>query len=413
MSARKLIEIDEARGIVLETVRMLSPEAVALGSALGRVLAEDVIADEPVPAFDNSAMDGFAVRAGDIAAAAAAAPVRLRLVGESRAGRPSERTLQGGEAIAISTGAMLPRGADAVVRLEDVRATDGVVEVSSAVREGREVRRAGEDIAPGLHVLERGSALGPAQLGVLASLGRSEALCTPRPRVAVLVTGDELIAAAERPRAGSVRDTSTHSIGALARCAGGELSASALIPDDAQHTVAALAAARESADVIVVCGGVSVGRHDHVRPALDQLGARQAFWGIALKPGRPTWFGTLGETLVFGLPGNPVSAMVTFALLVRPALRALQGARNDDGGRSAVFDRDYEKPAGRAHAVRCSLHARADGWHADPTGAQGSHVLTSMLGADALAMMPTKATIVRAGERVLIEPLDWCAGVIA
>jgi len=136
MSARKLIEIDEARGIVLETVRMLSPEAVALGSALGRVLAEDVIADEPVPAFDNSAMDGFAVRAGDIAAAAAAAPVRLRLVGESRAGRPSERTLQGGEAIAISTGAMLPRGADAVVRLEDVRATDGVVEVSSAVREG-------------------------------------------------------------------------------------------------------------------------------------------------------------------------------------------------------------------------------------------------------------------------------------
>jgi molybdopterin molybdotransferase len=219
--------------------------------------------------------------------------------------------------------------------------------------------------------------------------------------------------ATERPRAGGVRDTNTHTIPALARSAGAEVADVALVPDDQELTAAALRGGAESADVIVICGGVSVGRHDHVRPALHSLGAREDFWGIALKPGRPTWFGTLGQTLAFGLPGNPVSAMVTFVLLVRPALRALQGATNEDRGWSAVLDRDYEKPAGRAHAVRCRLHARQDGWHAEPTGAQGSHLLTSMLGADALAMIPAHVTAVRAGERVSIEPLSLPVGALA
>jgi molybdopterin molybdotransferase len=413
MSARELLEIEQARQMVLQAIRPLPAAAVELDTALGLTLGEDVVAADAVPAFDNSAMDGFAVRATDLAGANASAPVILTVVGESRAGRPSDRELHDGEAISISTGAMIPAGADAVVRIEDVRAQDGHVEVRAAPPVGSEVRRAGEDIQPGQRVIEHGATLGPAELGVLASLGRAEVLCSRRPRISVLVTGDELMGAAERPRAGGVRDTNTHTIPALGRNSGAEIASATLVPDDEELTVAALEGAAESSDVIVICGGVSVGRHDHVKPALHSLGAKEAFWGIALKPGRPTWFGTLGQTLVFGLPGNPVSAMVTFVLLVRPALRALQGASARDRDLSAVLDHDYEKAAGRAHAVRCRLHAREDGWHAEPTGAQGSHVLTSMLGADVLAIIPTDVTVLRAGDRVAIEPLNEMLGALA
>jgi molybdopterin molybdotransferase len=221
----------------------------------------------------------------------------------------------------------------------------------------------------------------------------------------VVVSGDELLAPGEPMRAGGVRDSSSFSISALARLAGGEVAHIGVIRDDAEATRAAIAAALEQADVTVVCGGVSVGAHDHVRPALAALAAREVFWGIALKPGRPAWFGTVGRKLVFGLPGNPVSAMVTFVLLVGPALRALLGARERESRATAVLDHDYAKAPGRAHAVRCRLSAHADGWHAEPTGPQGSHILTSMLGADALAILPSDSAQVRAGERVEIEPL--------
>jgi molybdopterin molybdotransferase len=413
MAAKELVELDQARRMVLDAVQALAPTPIGLDAVLGRVLREDISAGAPVPAFDNSAMDGFAVRASDLTAASAASPVSLTVVGESRAGRPSELALQGGETISISTGAMLPAGADAVVKIEDALARDGVVEFAEAAAQGQDVRRAGEDIASGQRVLERGIVLGPAELGVLASLGRAHALCSPRPRVSVVVTGDELMAPGERAREGGVRDTSTHTIRALARCAGGDVGPAALVGDDLTATMGAVAAARENADVVVISGGVSVGLHDQVRPALSALGARESFWGVALKPGRPTWFGMLEGTPVFGLPGNPVSAMVTFTLLVRPALHALQGGAIDERRFSAVLDRDYEKPAGRAHAVRCRLRAQDDGWHAEPTGAQGSHILTSMLGADALAIVARNVTAVRAGERVAIEPLHGNIGVLA
>jgi molybdopterin molybdotransferase len=411
MAASELVELDQARRMVLDVVGALPPTPVVLDAALGRVLREDISAEIPVPAFDSSAMDGFAVRASDLTAASPASPVPLTVVGESRSGRPSELPLGGRETISISTGAMLPAGADAVVKIEDADTRDGVVEFAVAAVAGQDVRRAGEDVAPGQRVLEPGIVLGPAELGVLASLGRAEALCSQYPRVSVVVTGDELLAAGGPPREGGVRDTSTHTIRALARCAGANVAQAACVGDDLTATTAALAAARESADLVVTCGGVSVGRHDHVRPALRALGARESFWGVALKPGRPTWFGTLDGTPVFGLPGNPVSTMVTFILLVRPALRALQGAAIDGRRFSAVLDRDYEKPAGRAHAVRCRLRAQDDGWHAEPTGAQGSHILTSMLGADALAIVPSDVTAVRAGERVALEPLHGNVGV--
>jgi molybdopterin molybdotransferase len=405
MAPSKLVGIDEARRIVTAAVSPAQAAAFDLDDALGRVLAEDVLAGAAVPPFDSSAMDGFAVRASDVAQANAASPVALSVLGESRAGSPSTREVDGGQAIRISTGAVLPPGADAVVRVEDAQARDGVVEVLRAVGSGHDVRRAGEDIRAGATVLRRGTTLGAAELGVLASLGFGRVRCTPAPRVAVLVTGDELLAPGEEPRPGAIRDTNSHTIPALVRCAGGEAHRVERVGDDLDSTIAALRRAHGDADMILICGGISVGAHDHVRPALERLGAREAFWGVALKPGRPTWFGSLDRTPVFGLPGNPVSAMVTFLLLVRPALHALQGSAAEERTASAVIDRDYEKAAGRAHAVRCRLTTGDDGWHVEPTGAQGSHILTSMLNADALAIIPQQATRVRRGERVEIQLL--------
>jgi molybdopterin molybdotransferase len=291
------------------------------------------------------------------------------------------------------------------VRVEQTRQGNDRVQVLSAVAPGSYVRRAGDDVAAGATVLKCGTTIGPAELGMLASVGRTDATCARAPRVSVLVTGDELLAPGERSLPGAVRDSNSHTIGGLARRAGANVIRRATVGDDAQRTASAIAEAVADSDVLVLCGGVSVGAHDQVRPSLQTLGATQRFWGLALKPGHPTWFGTLDDTLVFGLPGNPVSAMVTFVLLARPALRAMQGATTAGESLTAVLDGGYRKPAGRAHALRCRVSAREDGWHVRPTGPQGSHVLSSMLAADALAIVPSDATDVPDGARVRIEAL--------
>jgi molybdopterin molybdotransferase len=398
----KLIEIERARELVLAGVVPLRAEQVPLGEALGRVLAEDAVSIEPVPGFDSSAMDGFAVRAQDTEGAGPDSPAALRDAGESRAGRPAGSTLGEGEAIRISTGAAVPAGADAVVRVEDTRSDDAGVLVEAEVEAGRDIRRAGEDFGAGETVLRRGTPIGAAEVGVLASLGLTSVPCHRRPRAHVLTSGDELIGPDEQMRPGAVRNSNAFSISALAELAGAEVAGVDSVPDDPDSTRAAIGAALD-ADVVVICGGVSVGEHDHVKPALAELGVEEAFWGIALKPGRPTWFGTRDGTLVFGLPGNPVSAMVTFLLLVRSALAVLSGSDPERHRTSARLAEDYEKRPGRAHAVRCGLELREDGWHARPTGAQGSHILTSMLGADCLAMIPTEAGSLRAGDQVQVE----------
>ena len=401
----ELIEIEQARRLVLERASPLAAEPVPLRDALGRVLASEVAAPDPVPGFDNSAMDGFAVRAADIADASADAPVSLDVVDESRAGAPASRQVGRGEAIMISTGAMVPDGADAVVRVEDTSAHDGRVDVGVAVEAGRNVRRAGEDVRSGEVVLSPGTPLGPAELGVLASIGCARPSCARRPRVAVLTTGDELREPDEPLRPGGVRNSNAHSVPALVARCGAEVARVEMVPDDPAATRAAIEASL-AADVVVLCGGVSVGEHDHVRAALAELGVDEAFWGVALRPGKPTSFGVHRDgALVFGLPGNPVSAMVTFLLLARPAIEALLGLTVERHRATAILDEEYAKKPGRTHAVRCRLELRDDGWHARSTGAQGSHVLTSMLGADALAIVPTDSGTVAAGERLEIELL--------
>jgi molybdopterin molybdotransferase len=268
---------------------------------------------------------------------------------------------------------------------------------------GNHVRRAGEDVLAGQLVIRAGTTLGPAELAVAASVGRDGLACGRRPREAVLVTGDELVGPGIPLGPGQIRDSNTTALAAQAERAGAEVLSREVVRDDLEATTAALGAALDRADVVCVSGGVSVGPHDHVKPALRSLGVEEQFWGVALKPGKPTWFGTRQQTLVFGLPGNPVSAMVTFHLFVRPALRALAGADPEDTRASAVLDEPVKRNPSRDQVLRCLLSAQEDGWHVRPTKAQESHVLTSMLGAGAFALVVAGEGEVPAGERVPVE----------
>jgi molybdopterin molybdotransferase len=391
-----LISIDEARERVLAATRPLPAEDVPLAEALGRVLAEDARAEGDLPPFDSSAMDGYAVVAGPAA--------DLPVVGESRAGSPSERPLQPGEAMRISTGAAVPEGSDAVVPVERVELSGERVRVPET-HPGDHIRRAGEDAKAGQAVIPARTELDPAGVAVLAALGNASVRCGAVPRVAVLVTGDELVEPGEPLGPGQIRDSNAYALAAQAARAGARVVSRRVVRDDRDATEAAFGAAMQEADVVIGSGGVSVGPHDHVKPALAALGVEERFWGVKLKPGKPTWFGTAPDgTLIFGLPGNPVSAMITFHLFARPALRALAGADPRAATRAtAILDVAVPRSPAREQVIRCRLDARDDGWHVAPTKEQGSHVLTSMLGAAAYALVPAGEGEVAAGERVDIE----------
>jgi molybdopterin molybdotransferase len=412
----ELITIDQARRRVLESITRLGDEAVALESALGRVLAEDVTSAIAVPPFDSSAMDGYAVVAGEGG--------ELALVGEARAGHPFSGAVAPGSAVRISTGAVVPEGADAVVPVERTTAMKEAarngVEVAHGIHAelqpdrvrvpdtepGANIRRAGEDIPLDAVVLRAGARLGPAELGVAASVGRGELRCARQPRVAVLITGDELTPPGRPLCAGRIYGSNGFALAAQAERAGAVLASRVSVPDDPDGTRAAIAQALDDADVVLVSGGVSVGPHDHVKPALHELGVEERFWGVRLRPGKPTWFGTRGDTLAFGLPGNPVSAMVTFQLFARPALAALQGAPPEAPRAMATLEEAIGRNPQREQAIRVRLRQGKHGLVARPTtGAQGSHVLTSMLGADALAFIAPGNGEVAAGERVEVELL--------
>jgi molybdopterin molybdotransferase len=398
----ELISIDEAQGRVLDAVRPLATQDVPLAEVLGRVLAEEVESAVDVPPFDSSAMDGYAVVAGPAA--------ELAVVGESRAGRPAEATVEPGKAIRISTGGAVPAGATAVVPLERSDAAGREADATGRIRvgpsaPGDNIRRAGEDVRAGSVVLAPGTPLGPAELGVAASVGRASLRCSHRPRVAVLVTGDELTEPGQPLGPGGIYSSNGWALAAQAERAGAWVTARETVPDEAAGTRAALAMALESSDAVVVSGGVSVGPHDHVKPALAGLGVEERFWGVRLRPGKPTWFGTRGKALVFGLPGNPVSAMVAFHLFVRPALAAMQGADPAAPRAGATLDEALPRHPNREQAVRVHLETFADGWRARATGPQGSHMLTSMLGATALARIAPGEGAVPAGERVEVELL--------
>jgi molybdopterin molybdotransferase len=386
-----MLSIDEARAAVLAEIRPLPAEDVAITNALGRVLAEDVTASADVPGFANSAMDGFAVRSGPSGR-------RLRIVGESRAGAPATVGLDDGEAIRISTGAMLPDGADAVLQIELVDEQDAAVVLNDDVAPGRNVRYPGEDVRAGATLLAPGTVLGPAELGVAVNAGRATLRCARRPRVAILATGDELVDPGAPLAPGQIHDSNAPMLYALATLAGATAT-TRRIADDRIPTEAGIAAALDEADLVVLSGGVSVGPHDHVKPALAANGVDEVFWRVALRPGRPTWFGVRRATgtLVLGLPGNPVSAYVTFVLFARPALAALQGADPRPSLRRATLAEAIERHPDRDECVRVRID---EAGAATPTGPQGSHILSSLLGADGLAVIPRGEGALGAGSVV-------------
>jgi molybdopterin molybdotransferase len=381
--------IDEALTLVLESVRPLGGEDVPVARAAGRVVAARALAVTDLPPFDSSAMDGYAVRAVDT-------PGRLTVVGHSAAGKPETRALGAGEAIVISTGAVVPDGADAVVPVER---TSGDVEVEG-VGSGENVRPRAGDARAGDVIVERGDVLRPAQLGALAAAGVVLVRCTRRPRVSVLATGSELRAPGEQLAPGEIYESNTVLLAAQLESAGAEVTVLRSVGDDESATRDALERGLDS-DVLVTSGGVSVGPHDLVRGALAALGAEEVFWRVAVKPGKPIAFAVRGETLVFGLPGNPVSSLVGFELFVRPALLALQGARDARPaylpGRLGASVRRNEH---RDEFLRARTRVEDGSVVLDPLTGQESHMIVRSAAASALVLVPRGSGVLPDGAQV-------------
>jgi molybdopterin molybdotransferase len=396
-----LISIARARELVLDTLHLLPSEQVEIDAALGRVLAADVRATGNVPPFPCSAMDGYAVLAGDAGRV-------LEVIGESRAGTPADGlAVRDGAAIRISTGAAVPAGATAVIPQENTAVNGTTIETQSASAVGENVRDSGEDIRDGTTVLEAGTRLRGVELGAVTAAGAAAVTVTAQPRVAVLCTGDELRAPGEPLGPGEIHNSNAPMLSGLATNAGALTGAAQRVADDHAATLQSVSAALESSDVVIISGGVSVGPHDHVKPVLSELGVREVFWSVSLQPGKPTWFGTDPRgRLVFGLPGNPVSAVVTFSLFVAPALAAMQGAGAERTLEpQAVLGVEVKRNPRREQAVRVLLR-RGEGLPvATPNGAQGSHILSSLIGADALAMIPAGEGSAPAGTVVTLEEL--------
>lgn len=316
-----MITVDEALHIVLDTVEPLGDESVALAEAHRRLLAEAILADMDLPPFDRARMDGYAVRSGDVTNA----PARLKVIGEIAAGASHDGEIQAGEAIKIFTGAPVPRGADAVQKVE-VTAPDGeFVIIHETVRPGQFITPRASEVREGEKIIERGRAIGAAELAALASFGRDRVRVGRRPRVAVISTGSELVEVARRPVGAQIRNSNSYTIAAYAERAGAVVQHLGIVADSMAATRAALLRAAESSDVVITSGGVSMGDYDLVKAALKELGAEIYFDKVSIRPGKPTVFARRGGTYFFGLPGNPVSTSVTFNVFARPALRRLQG----------------------------------------------------------------------------------------
>jgi len=393
-----VIPLEEARQHVLERVHPLAPLPMSLAEAQGLVLARDVISTESVPPFANTAMDGFAV----IAADTVAAPVVLDVVGTIAAGSAELPHVGRGQAARIMTGAPMPPGADAVVMVERTSfdPSSSTVEIEVEIRSGNSVREAGEDIRPGDLVFAEGTLLRPGHVGVLASIGAVAPLMHPRPRVGVISTGDELVEDGGELRPGQIRDSNRLTLLGLVRESGFDGVDLGLVPDSEQAITDAFVSGAESCDAIISSGGVSMGAFDYVKVVLDKI-ADMRWMQIAIKPAKPFAFGMLGNTPFFGLPGNPVSSMVSFELLARPALRRMAGhSRLHRLMIPATIESELRHADdGKTHFIRMSGGPDENGrWRVSSAGGQGSHQLTAMARADALAVLPAGVSVSAGGE---------------
>jgi molybdopterin molybdotransferase len=394
----QLLSLADAQRAVLTRVHRLPAEDVAVEHAAGRVLAEDVRAAVDLPPFASSAMDGFAIRVADV-------PGLLPVVAKIAAGRPADRPLQPGEAMAIATGGVVPDGADAVVPIERVGASDNKVEIRDPVDRLDNVRPRGGDVRAGDVVLENGTVLHAAQVGAVAAAGAERVSCSRRPRVALLTTGTELRRPGQALAPGQIYESNAAMLAASLAVAGADVLRFEPIEDDLGAHRQALERALTT-DVVVTSGGVSVGPHDLVRGVARELGVVEVFWGVAVKPGKPLSFGIRGVTLVFGLPGNPVSSLVACELFVRPAVLALQGAK-DPGPRFNVgrLARAVKRNAQRDELVRARTSTSDAGVVLEPVRGQDSHMIVRAASADALVLAPYGEGELAAGALVRYLPL--------
>ena len=399
-----MISVEDAQKSILEMIRPMGRERAGLLNSLGRVLAEDVHSSRPVPPWNNSAMDGYALRAEDVRGATRESPRSLRVIEEIQAGVMATRDARPGRGHQDHDGrAHSRRGADAVVLVEETeRISEVEVHVSLAVREGEAVRLAGEDVKPGETVLAQGARLGPASLGMLANIGRARVYVHQKPKVAILATGEELVDLGDTPDVGQIFNSNSYALAAQVLEAGGEPVLLGIARDNAEdltrHINDGLAA-----DLLITSGGVSVGDFDLVKTTLGGLGNDMRFWRVRMKPGKPMAFGVLNGKPVFGLPGNPVSTMVSFELFVRPSLLKMQGHENLF--RTMVEARllhPLTKSPERRHYVRSIVYRDGGEWAVRAIEAQGSNILHSMVRANGLVVFPEYETELAAGSRVQV-----------
>ena len=401
-----MIDYADALRRVVARAKPLPAESVPLTGSLGRTLAQNIRARAAIPPFAKATMDGYAVKAADTRPAEAGRPVTLEVVEDLPAGRISRKALGSGQSVRIMTGAPLPRGADAVVMVEDTEKAGFLVKIIRAVSPGDNIGRAGEDLEKGDLILEKGELIGPAEVGMLAALGLASVRVVRRPKLAVIATGDEIVEPGEKAGPGRIWNSNGYSLLSLALEAGTEARYLGIARDRASQLERKIQKAKD-ADILAISGGVSVGDYDLVKEELRRLGVRPVFWQLRIKPGKPTFFGVRGRQLVFGLPGNPTSAMVMFHLFVRPAIDLMLG-RKRTGLRSAraVLEQEISVRPGRTQFLRGRLVGEGPVLRVEPFPDQRSGVLRSMVKSRVLIVVPAELSRLEKGREVNILFLD-------
>ena len=401
-----MITVDEALDKILSNIYPLGVEKVSSLDALGRVIAEDIYANRDIPPLDNSAMDGYAIRFEDVQKASPNNPIRLEVIEDLPAGFISKKKVEGGKAIRIMTGAPIPKGADAVIPVEVTKKEDENVLILKAAAMGENIRKSGEDVKKGDRVISRGDTIRPAEVGMLASVGRSFVSVYQRPLVAILCTGDELVDVDGELDEVKIISSNSYTLAAQVKDCGA-IPIQLGIAKDRKEEIEERLRQGTRADVLISSAGVSVGDYDFIKDVMKNLGMEMIFWKVAMRPGQPLAFGTIVGKPVFGLPGNPVSSMISFEQFVRPSLLKMMGHRQlFRPVIEAILKEEIKKIVGRRYFIRGSVSFEKGEYFVTTTGEQGSGILRSMVKANGLIVIPEDQEIVRAGEKVKVQLLD-------
>lgn len=399
-----MINIAEAKKLILKNIKVTRSKKVPLSEALDLVLAQDIKAANSLPPFSNSAMDGFAVKALETKGTSEINPIRLKVVEDLPAGFYSRKTLKRGEAIRIMTGAPLPEGADSVVMVENTKGDGRCVEILRDAKHGENVRLKGEDVKKGEVVLRKGVAIKPQQIGLLAALGFKDVVVIPKIKISILATGEELIKPGEKLRPGKIRDANSYILSSLVTALGAEPVNLGIVKDNLKEIERKIRQGLRS-DMLLISGGVSVGDYDYVKVALDKLGIKRLFWKVAIKPGKPIVFGKVKNKPVFGVPGNPVSAFICFMEFIAPAILKAMGKVYSDIYTSAILGRDIRKEKGKRYFMSAILSNRGGKCYITPIIPQNSAMLRPLSRANAILVLDEGSNCVKSGAEVKIRVL--------